>query len=845
MCVKALVGAGGRVDKKDSAGNTPLMYTSREGHANTIRALITLGAKPSECNLTKETPIHFAARGGHLDSVNELLLMGASPNVRDSRGQSPLLLACKHRFNDVIQLLLDYHCDVNAQDTQTGKTSLHWAIQNGDSYTVTELLDAGTETNIRDKNWYTPFMLALIHSRRDIMELLLHAGSRVDVTDSNFNTALHLAARDGQTDLITLLIDAGIHVDIKGAGGLTPLMLAAFGGYVSIVGLLLKFGASVNMMDRNRATALTYAILSEAPDTSVHAIIKILIRMNCNMNKCANLNKVLDIIGLELGQLEERLYSPLEVAFLKGRAAVFMMLIHSGCDLDDFHCDKVHSVQEFRSLGPDLKNRWYLLRCLQKEKFQVRSLKQMCRRPVLESLSKIPTDGIQEQIAHMSVSDQLKAFLNFSDLENVEEMYHVNIRAKRRSGPGRLEGIEEEKHSKHTDNRRHTLSPSIAGSFRYTSDMANRRKSMTFGHSSSSSPSSEQSRRKSMYDSSGRGSTTISDDPLKRSSLMRSASLRVRSPSPETKAVGARSRIKSDSAAPCVRSRIKSDSSSPSVRLRIKSDSAAPGVLRRTNSMRLSIPSPTFTSQPLTRTNSMRLHSPSPTPVTSHTLPRSHGSHVSAPSSPGHQPINRASVKSPRQSPSPLPINRPKSPTPLSNGLARSVSLKVKSTQSTHATSQKCSNSKSTSESISKRRSLPVGYYTLRGPRKTISDQPLSPSGRPIRSILRNSTSSAEDVPEDNVQTQNVDHKIVSEQNNNNSNGKDNSFVTNGETGELTPCISPNSFKSPGASPVSPKKEVKFSLPVNGSNETEVIQTEANSTDLPEYKPQFPVVQLQ
>ena len=60
--MKALVGAGGRVDKKDSAGNTALMYASREGHANTVRALISLGARPNERNLTNETPIHFSGK---------------------------------------------------------------------------------------------------------------------------------------------------------------------------------------------------------------------------------------------------------------------------------------------------------------------------------------------------------------------------------------------------------------------------------------------------------------------------------------------------------------------------------------------------------------------------------------------------------------------------------------------------------------------------------------------------------------------------------------------------------------------------------------------------------------
>ena len=390
-------------------------------------------------NLQNESVLHFAARGGHQEAALELLKRGANPNCRDTRGLTPLFVACRHGHMGIVALLLDYNCDVNSQDAQTGKTTLHWAIQHGSLEAVMELLDCGSDPNIKDRNWQTPFMLALSLGRRDILELLLHAGCHVTTTDSSHNTALHLASRDGQTDLIGLLVEAGIGVNIKGDRGLTPLMLASAGGYVSIVGLLLRYGANPDLMDRQRATALMYTILSTAPDTSCQDIVKILIRANCDLNQSANLrNMALEstILISDNVILEDRLYSPVEAAFLKGRAAIFMMLIRAGSEVVTFQCDKVQSMTEFKNLGADLKQRWYLLRCLQRERGRVKTLKQLCRRPLLLRLSRGSKVPIQQKLAKLPVSDQTKAFLNFADLEEIEGSYQsVTFREPKRREP--------------------------------------------------------------------------------------------------------------------------------------------------------------------------------------------------------------------------------------------------------------------------------------------------------------------------------------------------------------------------------------------------------------------------
>jgi len=132
----------------------------------------------------------------------------------------------------------------------------------------------------------------------------------MQVTDRQFNTALHLVSRDGLNELIPLLVHppreqeqdsvpgrdfvdvGGLDVNLKGHGGVTALMLAAHRGHVTVVSELLKAGADPDVVDRHRATALVYALMTTTFREPCPAIIKTLIRYNCDVNKPANVKEM-------------------------------------------------------------------------------------------------------------------------------------------------------------------------------------------------------------------------------------------------------------------------------------------------------------------------------------------------------------------------------------------------------------------------------------------------------------------------------------------------------------------------------------------------------------------------
>ena len=243
-------------------------------------------------------------------------------------------------------------------------------------------------------------------------------------------------------------------------------MLAAYGGHLGTVTQLLQHGAGINLMDRNRASALMYAILSKASDDTVFDIIKLLIRSNCELNYCANLSKLLQHLKLDLGEgveVDDRLYSPIEVAYLLSKTAVFMMLIKAGANTGSFSDSLTPLMLAQRPQDGEQRNRWYLLHCLKKEQQDIKSLVELCRRPAVEFLSrqyKGRSISMPQKIARLPFTERVKSFLNYDDLDEVQSKYNVTLREKQpqksTSGHSRVPSV--------TDDKKRLSSSSTQGS---------------------------------------------------------------------------------------------------------------------------------------------------------------------------------------------------------------------------------------------------------------------------------------------------------------------------------------------------------------------------------------------
>uniref|UniRef100_A0A5F9CXW4 DUF3496 domain-containing protein n=1 Tax=Oryctolagus cuniculus TaxID=9986 RepID=A0A5F9CXW4_RABIT len=140
--------------------------------------------------------IHKAACAGDVARVQQLLALGKSRvNARDKKNRTPLHLACVSGHPEVVTLLIERNCMINATDDGN----------------MTALM----------KDGLTPLLVAMHEEKEKMVEFLIMNKANVHVVDNMNRTSLMFAAQYRSSKILSLLLQQGVDAFCEDSCGFT------------------------------------------------------------------------------------------------------------------------------------------------------------------------------------------------------------------------------------------------------------------------------------------------------------------------------------------------------------------------------------------------------------------------------------------------------------------------------------------------------------------------------------------------------------------------------------------------------------------------------------------------
>lgn len=274
--------------------------------------------------------------------------VGLKVSQRDKLGNTALHYAAKSGSRKLIKPLLDAGADPNNGNAR-GSTSLHFAVAGGHQEAARLLLQHGADANIKDKNDWSPSMLAERSEGKSWDFIAKHrtkarvkkVGQSVDIKSDLFRTVRH-----GDQAQVANLLKSGIEVNVSDASGTSLLSMAIQRGDTAIVSLLLNSGARLEA-DPSGDSSLVQAIKQNNG-----RIVKLLVDLGSGAgaedldakgwrpihhavtSDCVECFEELVRAGVDVGKQTNRGDTPLVLAARTGQEVIGLRLVSLASNVD-------------------------------------------------------------------------------------------------------------------------------------------------------------------------------------------------------------------------------------------------------------------------------------------------------------------------------------------------------------------------------------------------------------------------------------------------------------------------------------------------------------------------------
>lgn len=146
-----------------------------------------------------------------------------------------------------------------AKSKRPSEIALFDAISSGNIQRVDNLLAIGVNPNAKNRQGWTPLMLALNFGQTEIVRLLLAKQADPHLRHITGLSPLMIAADYGNLETVRLLLGRNVQINAQTDRGRTALMFAAENGFDEIGRLLLENGADPHRKDGENQTAADWA----------------------------------------------------------------------------------------------------------------------------------------------------------------------------------------------------------------------------------------------------------------------------------------------------------------------------------------------------------------------------------------------------------------------------------------------------------------------------------------------------------------------------------------------------------------------------------------------------------
>lgn len=212
--VNELLSRGAKVNARNKAGWTPIMYAAKDANASMIHLLTSNGAEVNNPQDSPTSPLHLAIDAEkpfieRLTAMEVLLKNGADVGFIDEDGVTPIMTATRRdsrEVEEIVGALKKHGADING--VSKGYTPLSYAIYIAEDDisavgTALVLINAGADPNI--STGVTALMATVMRGFPTTARLLIERGAEKGLVNTDNATPLDIAVLYEKKELIELL----------------------------------------------------------------------------------------------------------------------------------------------------------------------------------------------------------------------------------------------------------------------------------------------------------------------------------------------------------------------------------------------------------------------------------------------------------------------------------------------------------------------------------------------------------------------------------------------------------------------------------------------------------------